>query len=205
MNPDQLKQYLEFYKDLGVKDFYRASAQQAQAVATAPAPVAEPNIPIELPALVPANDTLESIRADIGDCRRCRLCEQRNPRGICHDPMSKNKRPPSDILSYALTIAERPHAYPSHQQIPPKKARHIPITGFRESVFTSATGLYTQLTPTAFSSAAEAAPTRSARSGEPVAASAIAPGLRRCVSVALHPEIIVTMIGRTVSHQPLAN
>lgn len=78
MNSDHLRQYLEFYKDLGVKDLYRVSAQQAKAVAAVPAPIAEPNIPIELPALVPAADTLESIRADIGECRRCRLCEQRN-------------------------------------------------------------------------------------------------------------------------------
>ena len=79
MNPDQLKQYLEFYKDLGVKELYRVSAQQAQAVAATPARVVEPDIPIELPPIVPSNDTLEAIRLDItDDCRRCRLCEQRN-------------------------------------------------------------------------------------------------------------------------------
>jgi uracil-DNA glycosylase family 4 len=70
MNPEQLKQYLEFYRDLGVKELYRVASQPVQ--------VAEPDIPIELPPLVSSNDTLESIRADIGDCRRCRLCEQRN-------------------------------------------------------------------------------------------------------------------------------
>jgi uracil-DNA glycosylase len=78
MNPEQLKQYLEFYRDLGVKELYRTSSQQAQAAAAAPATIVEPNIPIELPPLVPATDTLENIRIDIGDCRRCRLCEQRN-------------------------------------------------------------------------------------------------------------------------------
>ena len=40
MNPDQLRQYLEFYQDLGVKELYRVSAQQAQAAAAAPAPIA---------------------------------------------------------------------------------------------------------------------------------------------------------------------
>jgi uracil-DNA glycosylase len=30
-----------------------------------------------LPSLAPEGDTLAKIRADIGDCRRCRLCEQR--------------------------------------------------------------------------------------------------------------------------------
>ncbi len=32
---------------------------------------------IELPGLAPANDTLERISADLGDCKRCRLCEAR--------------------------------------------------------------------------------------------------------------------------------
>jgi len=31
-----------------------------------------------LPPLTPADDTLLKIQQDIGDCRRCRLCEQRN-------------------------------------------------------------------------------------------------------------------------------
>ena len=78
MNPDQLKEYLEFYRDLGVKEIYRASTQQAQAAAVPP-PVAEPDIAIELPPIIPAGDTLESIRLDIGaDCKRCRLCQDRN-------------------------------------------------------------------------------------------------------------------------------
>ena len=33
---------------------------------------------IPLPSLVPAGDTLELIRTDIGDCTRCRLCNTRN-------------------------------------------------------------------------------------------------------------------------------
>jgi DNA polymerase len=32
----------------------------------------------ELPGIAPSGDTLETIREDIGDCRRCRLCEGRN-------------------------------------------------------------------------------------------------------------------------------
>ncbi len=31
-----------------------------------------------LPALAPEGETLDQIRLDIGDCRRCRLCEARN-------------------------------------------------------------------------------------------------------------------------------
>jgi uracil-DNA glycosylase len=82
MNPEQLKQYLEFYRDLGVKELYRVSTKQGQATAPAqtgaPAPIAEPDIAIELPPIVPAGDTLDQIRLDIGDCKRCRLCQDRN-------------------------------------------------------------------------------------------------------------------------------
>ena len=35
-------------------------------------------IPAELPPLEPAGDTLAKISEDIGDCRRCRLCEGRS-------------------------------------------------------------------------------------------------------------------------------
>ena len=35
MNPEQVKQYLEFYRDLGVKELYRSSNQQARAAASA--------------------------------------------------------------------------------------------------------------------------------------------------------------------------
>ena len=34
--------------------------------------------PSPLPEIVPAGDTLAKIREDIGDCKRCRLCEARN-------------------------------------------------------------------------------------------------------------------------------
>jgi DNA polymerase len=36
-----------------------------------------PAEPVVLPDLAPLGDTLSIIRADIGDCRRCRLCEGR--------------------------------------------------------------------------------------------------------------------------------
>jgi len=64
MNPDQLRSYLEFYRDLGVKDIYRASS----------APV-KPEMPI--PSLAPDGDTLLKIIGDIGDCHRCALSEKR--------------------------------------------------------------------------------------------------------------------------------
>jgi uracil-DNA glycosylase len=61
MTPEQLREYLTFYRDLGVEEVFRR----------------QPAI-MEIPPLAPAGDTLAQIRADIGDCRRCRLCEQRN-------------------------------------------------------------------------------------------------------------------------------
>ena len=97
MDAETLRQYLEFYQDLGVKTLYRQTPpvvqqaiaeQQAPAVQTAPvetAPVVAapqppppPAIAMELPPLAPKDDTLLQIMQDIGDCRRCRLCEGRN-------------------------------------------------------------------------------------------------------------------------------
>ena len=64
MTPEQLRGYLTFYRDPGVAEIYRR----------------QPSVPsiMEIPSLAPAGDTLAKISADIGDCRRCRLCEQRN-------------------------------------------------------------------------------------------------------------------------------
>ena len=74
MDTDLLRQYLEFYQDLGIKTLYRRPAAAGAAAtpeqAAAPAP--------ELPPLAPAGETLLQIVEDIGDCRRCRLHEGRN-------------------------------------------------------------------------------------------------------------------------------
>jgi DNA polymerase len=83
MSPDQLRAYLEFYRDLGVKEMYRraagaASAASAAAPAPQPAPAADRKPAPDLPPLAPAGDTLVRILEDIGDCRRCRLSEGRN-------------------------------------------------------------------------------------------------------------------------------
>ncbi len=85
MTPEQLRQYLSFYQDLGVKNLYRRMpvAKSAETVVTVPAGLAAaapaPALsPIELPPLAPAGDTLAKIREDIGDCRRCGLCQKRN-------------------------------------------------------------------------------------------------------------------------------
>jgi len=73
MSPEQLRRYLNYFQDLGVKNIYRRAAANP-----APGPMPEV-LPITvLPPLEPAGDTLAKISEDIGDCRRCRLCEGRS-------------------------------------------------------------------------------------------------------------------------------
>jgi uracil-DNA glycosylase len=78
MDAETLRQYLEFYQDLGIKTLYRQP--QAGPASQAPPPAAIPAaiVPMELPPLAPSNDSLLKIIEDIGDCRRCRLHEGRN-------------------------------------------------------------------------------------------------------------------------------
>ena len=91
MNPDQLRAYLSFYEDLGVTEVYRREAKPYVPKASAPAQSAPPPPPpappptitmpssAPLPSLAPEGDSLLKILEEIGpDCRRCRLCEQRN-------------------------------------------------------------------------------------------------------------------------------
>lgn len=97
-----LPDILAYYRDLGFKDLYvkpKSPAAKPQAAAPpkpppapepplklkaepppkpAPPPIAEPLIDIALPAIIPAGDSLDAIRADIGDCKRCRLHEGRH-------------------------------------------------------------------------------------------------------------------------------
>lgn len=64
MIPEQLREYLTFYRDLGVTEVYRRQPPPAM---------------LEILPLAPTDDSLAKIRADIGDnCRRCSLCQQRN-------------------------------------------------------------------------------------------------------------------------------
>lgn len=72
MTREQLRSYLEFYRDLGIDSIYGRAA--------APAPAATfRTVEIVLPSPPSAGETLEQIRLDIGDdCKRCRLCEGRN-------------------------------------------------------------------------------------------------------------------------------
>jgi DNA polymerase len=81
MTKDQVRRYLEFYQDLGVKTLYwRGAVRQA----LAPADVSQVSHPSREPAttlvppLEPVHDNLPRILQDIGDCKRCRLHESRN-------------------------------------------------------------------------------------------------------------------------------
>ena len=85
MTREEIRNYLEFYRDLGIETIYRTApvtAAQAVTVAAEPPPVrvvesaAPKPLPV-LPPLEPEGDTLGQVRADIGDCTRCRLHEGR--------------------------------------------------------------------------------------------------------------------------------
>jgi uracil-DNA glycosylase len=87
MDTDEIRRQLEYFRDLGFTQIYQRSAT-VTAEAAPPAlpmsapPMAAPPIlklpPPELPPLAPPHDTLPIIQQDIGDCKRCRLHEQRN-------------------------------------------------------------------------------------------------------------------------------
>jgi len=78
MTPQQLRERLEFYQDLGIKTLYRPKVQ-TQHVEQASTPAAAVQTPQpELPPLAPPNETLLQILEEIGDCKRCRLHEGRN-------------------------------------------------------------------------------------------------------------------------------
>lgn len=94
MTPEQIRSYLELYRDLGISTIYKrppsasvtAPTEIASVAVSEPAPLlTEPEVRTNaarpstiLPSIAPEDDTLEKIRADIGDCKRCRLCEARH-------------------------------------------------------------------------------------------------------------------------------
>jgi uracil-DNA glycosylase len=93
MDTDELRRQLEYFRDLGFQQIYKREVTE-QAKPSAPltpqvtlanavprSPVLNalpPTAPMPLPPLAPANDTLPIIQQDLGDCKRCRLHEQRN-------------------------------------------------------------------------------------------------------------------------------
>jgi DNA polymerase len=74
MDPAQIREYLEFYRDLGFDSIYRLANDAPAAPMSTPLST---SMPSPLPGLAPPSDTLDQIRLDIGDCKRCRLCEAR--------------------------------------------------------------------------------------------------------------------------------
>jgi DNA polymerase len=80
MDRAQLKQYLEFYRDLGVRHVFTGGPASPVAIEE-PAVSKTPEPAHLFPKLFPAGDgedSLEKIRQDIGDCQRCRLGSTRN-------------------------------------------------------------------------------------------------------------------------------
>jgi uracil-DNA glycosylase len=76
MTREQVRDYLEFYRDLGIQSIYsRPPPSETEAPQSTPVPSP---LPVVLPSLAPEHDTLERILADIGDCKRCQLCEGRH-------------------------------------------------------------------------------------------------------------------------------
>lgn len=83
MDKDALRQYIEFYQDLGIQTLYRRGAVAIEPEPEMPKPPAasrppEPAPLLPVPSLAPENDTLIQIREDIGDCKRCGLHTTRN-------------------------------------------------------------------------------------------------------------------------------
>jgi DNA polymerase len=80
MTDEQLRQYLSFYRDLGIKTVNRRTIPESPKVEF-PAQISE-SAPLQavippLPRIHPSDDTLAKIREDMGDCKRCRLGEGR--------------------------------------------------------------------------------------------------------------------------------
>src|SRR6476646_7141440 len=71
---DQLAEHLKFFAELGVSGYSKDPAWQsreqepARRAGLAPQPEARPALLTTMP------DDLAAIRADIGDCTRCKLC-----------------------------------------------------------------------------------------------------------------------------------
>ena len=80
MSDDILRQYLSFYRDLGVKTVNRREVPEPASIEpveqSGVSPTTELPLPL-LPLLHPTDDTLAGIREDIGDCKRCRLGDGR--------------------------------------------------------------------------------------------------------------------------------
>jgi DNA polymerase len=83
MNTELLRRYLAYFQDLGIRELYRrAPAPQSPAATNETPPLLEAqdaspaSLLLEEEPELPA-ETLEQIRADLGECTRCRLHQGR--------------------------------------------------------------------------------------------------------------------------------
>lgn len=74
MTTDEIRARLEFYRDLGVDYIYRRAPLKAATILEVAPSVEQFTV---VPALQASVDSLDQIRLDIGECRRCRLSEAR--------------------------------------------------------------------------------------------------------------------------------
>ena len=71
MDADQLRQYLEFYQDLGIKSVYKRpgpGGEPAPVSAPPPAPSATAAPALVTPGEAPKAESMLQIMQDIGDC-----------------------------------------------------------------------------------------------------------------------------------------
>jgi uracil-DNA glycosylase len=78
MNPNDLADQLEFFRDIGVESLSLIGQARVQRAPEAPVAISAIQEVPETPLTI-SNDmtTLESIRAEIGDCQRCKLAPAR--------------------------------------------------------------------------------------------------------------------------------
>ncbi|MGC8792593.1 MAG: uracil-DNA glycosylase family protein [Bryobacteraceae bacterium] len=91
MDPELLRRYLSYFQDLGIRELYRRAAPPVEpepAVVAEPPAASAPGLFAEgvggvqgallvAPEAEKPSETLEQIRADLGDCKRCRLHQGR--------------------------------------------------------------------------------------------------------------------------------
>ncbi len=78
MTREQIRSYLELYRDLGFDSVYLRKSPPEPERAGMVEVSDHRSAPAELPPLAPRGDTLDQIRLDLGDCKRCRLSEGRH-------------------------------------------------------------------------------------------------------------------------------
>ncbi|SRR5579871_234441 len=85
---NEMADALRFYRDLGFEEIYVRRSEVATAAAPAPTPVVAVTPKQERPVVItpaapaplftPSSETLEQVRADLGECTRCKLHSTRH-------------------------------------------------------------------------------------------------------------------------------